>query len=101
MPKNKKDNLVTFKKPFIFEGQTYESLDLSGLENLSTEQLCQAERIFERSGGVSALKEMNLEYAIIVANLATGLPVEFFKALPAREGSKVKNRVSAYFFGSE
>lgn len=99
----KKENpyLVTFSKPYDFEGETFHSLDLSPVEDLTTEQIMQAERIFEKSGGVSALKELNLEYAIIVASMATGKPVEFFKGLPGKDGSKVKSRVSAYFFGSE
>lgn len=103
MTKTENENkyLVTFKKPFTFEGKTFDSVDLSAIENLNTEQLCKAERVFERSGGVSALKEMNLEYAIILASVATGHPIEFFKALPAREGSKIKTRIGAYFFGSE
>ena len=32
---------------------------------------------------------------------ATGLPVEFFKGLPAREGARIKTKVGGYFFGSE
>lgn len=90
---------VAFGKPYTFEGQQFDGIDLAVLDDLSTEQLVQAERIFERSGGVSTLKELNVEYACIVASIATGKPVEFFRGLPARDGNKVKTKVSAYFFG--
>lgn len=96
-----KSNYVEFTKPFKFEGEEHKGVDLSGLEDMSTEQLTQAERIFERSGGVSALKELNLEYTCIIASIVTGKPLEFFKALPAKDGNKIKTQVGAYFFDGE
>lgn len=92
---------VTFNKPYAFEGETYEGVDLSGVEDMTTEQLCQCDRMFERGGGVSAMKELNVEYACIIAAQVAKLPIEFFKGLPAREGNKVKTTIGSYFFGEE
>ena len=47
------------------------------------------------------LPEMSLEYACIIAAKATKLPVEFFKGLHPKEAVKVKNRVTAFFYGAE
>ena len=96
----KETMVVSFGKPYTFEGTTYNEVDLAGLDDLSTDQLCQADRIFERGGGVSTIKELNVEYACIIAAMATGKPVEFFKGLPARDGNKIKAKVGAYFFGA-
>ena len=91
------EGVITFAHPYTFEGKEYDGVDLSALDNMTTEQLIQCDRIFESS----ALKELNVEYACIVAAEATGLPVEFFKGLPAREGARIKTKVGGYFFGSE
>lgn len=87
------EGVITFAHPYTFEGKEYDGVDLSALDNMTTEQLIQCDRIFESSGSVSALKELNVEYACIVAAEATGLPVEFFKGLPhARvRGSRLRS----------
>ena len=77
---------VVFNKPYTFEGETYDKIDLSGLDNLTA---------------FTFLPEMSLEYACIIAAKATKLPVEFFKGLHPKEAVKVKNRVTAFFYGAE
>ena len=61
------EGVITFAHPYTFEGKEYDGVDLSALDNMTTEQLIQCDRIFESSGSVSALKELNVEYACIVA----------------------------------
>lgn len=90
--------IVKLAKPFKFEDSEYTEIDLTALEDLSAGQLCKAEKQFEQSGSFSALKELNLEYCLTVAALVTKQPIEFFKALPAKEAHKVKQVVSSYFF---
>lgn len=92
---------IQFDKPYIFEQKEYTGVNLAALDDMTTEQLCQCDRIFERSGGVSAMKELNIEYACIVAAQVTDLPQEFFQGLPAKEGNKIKTKIGAYFFGAE
>lgn len=93
--------IVTFNKPFTFEGKEYKSVDLSGIDTLSTADLITAQSRMERSGTTSVLPEINYFYICIICSLATKLPEEFFKALPAKEGIKLKNAVSANFFNVE
>ena len=59
------EGVITFVHPYTFEGKEYDGVDLSALDNMTTEQLIQCDRIFESSGSVSALKELNVEYACI------------------------------------
>ena len=80
------EGVITFAHPYTFEGKEYDGVDLSALDNMTTAQLIQCDRIFESSGSVSALKELNVEYACIVAAEATGLPVEFFKGSARTRG---------------
>ena len=93
--------LIKFRKPFLFEDETYTEIDLSGLEDLSARDMIQAQRTMERSGSINVLPEMSLEYACIFASKATKMPVEFFQALPPKEAIKVKNKVTNFFYGED
>ncbi|MGL5435994.1 MAG: phage tail assembly protein [Lachnospiraceae bacterium] len=90
--------IVTFAKPFVFEGKSYEKIDLSGLEDLAARDMIAVNKIMERSGTINMLPEMSLEYACLISGKATKLPVEFFQALPPKEAIKVKNKVTSFFF---
>lgn len=92
---------VEFKSPFEWEGKKYDGVDLSGIENLSGKQYCEAVKKFNQSGNIDVILQQNPEFACIIANLVTGLPIEFFYEMPARELNAVKNRVSSYFFGRD
>ena len=93
--------LVQFKKPFSFEGVTYESVDLSGLESLSAADMIAVNKTIERGGTVNVLPEMFLEYACLISARASGKPVEFFQALPPKEALKVKNKVTNFLYGED
>lgn len=93
--------LVQFKKPFIFEGTNYDSVDLSGLEYLSAADMIAVNKTIERGGTVNVLPEMSLEYACLISARASGKPVEFFKALPPKEALKIKNRVTNFLYGED
>ncbi|WP_163538306.1 phage tail assembly protein [Gracilibacillus sp. YIM 98692] len=90
------DLIITFKKPYKFEGEEYKKVDLSGIENLSTRDLVEADKQFNTSGQMAIMNEMTTGYSLIIASKASGHPVEFFEQLPAGEGLKVKNRVMGF-----
>ena len=93
--------IVKFKKPFTFEGVSYEEVDLSGLEALSAADMIAVNKTIERGGTVNVLPEMSLEYACLISARASGKPVEFFKALPPKEALKIKNRVTNFLYGED
>lgn len=88
--------VVKFKKPYTFEGKEYVEVDLSGLENLKSSDLIQADKMFIELGNFAAVNEMSIGYACIVASLVAGKPIDFFMSLPAKEGVKVKTLVSNF-----
>lgn len=100
-PDEENKYLIKFRKPFIWEDNTYTEIDLSGLEDMSAKDMIQAQRIMERSGSINVLPEMSLEYACIFASKAAKMPVEFFQALPPKEAIKVKNRITNFFYGED
>ena len=96
MSENQNEYYVPFNKPFTFESESYEGVDLSGLENLSTNDLIDADKQFNSSGNMAIMNEMTTGYSCIIASKATGKPVEFFQQLPAGSGLKVKNTVMGF-----
>ena len=97
-PKEELSLVITFGKPYHFEGKDYESIDLSGLDNLTAENMIAADKYLTTNGNFSPMPEMSLEYALYIASVATGLPVEFFRHLPPKDAIKVKNRVTNFFY---
>ena len=100
-PEEENKYLIKFRKPFVWEDNTYTEIDMSGLEDLSAKDMIAAQRTMEKSGSINVLPEMSLEYACIFASRATKMPVEFFQALPPKEAIKVKNKVTNFFYGED
>lgn len=92
--------VVVLSKPYRFEDKTYTEIDLSGLEELTTEDMVAAEKYLSRSGNFSVMPEMSIEYACFICSRATDLPVEFFRRLPPKDGVRLKNRVTGFFYGA-
>lgn len=93
--------VVKFARPVNFEDSTYDSVNLSGLENLTGRDMVMVSKAMARGGDISVIPEMSMEYAFMMAAKATDLPVEFFYALPPKESIKVKNRVTNFLYGAE
>lgn len=87
---------VKLSKPYHFEGTEYTEVDLSGLEELTGNDITAVEKQMQKQGVVAAVMEMNTSYAMAVAARVTGKPVEFFNGLPAKDTVKVKRTVSGF-----
>lgn len=93
--------VIKFKKPYQFEGKEISEIDLTGLENITGNDMVQVNKTLSRQGQVPMLQEMQLEYAQEMAARVTGMPVEFFKGLSAKHSMKLKNTVSNFMYGEE
>lgn len=89
---------ITFSKPYNFEGEMFEGIDLSCLEDIKGRQLTAIEKAFGKAGVVSSMPETTSTYAKIAASAATGLPAEFFEDLPGKEVRKIKSAVTRFFY---
>lgn len=98
---NENESLILdFHKPYHFEGQTFNSVDLTPLENVTGAIMTEASREAIKSG-VVALQEMSLSYAQIIAAKVTNLPIEFFTSLDAKDSMKLKNIVSNFLYAED
>ncbi len=96
MSVNQSEYYVEFRKPYQFEQETYEGVDLAGIENLSAKDLIEADKQFTKNGNMAVMNEMTTGYCCIIASKATGKPIEFFENLSAADGLKVKNMVMGF-----
>ncbi len=95
------DFTVKLSKTYEFEGARISEIDLSGLENLTAEDVIKAQQSLTIQQYVTAQPETDPKYCLLMAAYATQLPSEFFYKLSAKDTSKLKLRVSSYFFDSE
>jgi len=81
---------ITFSKPYNFEGEIFNGIDLSGLEDIKGRQLTAIEKAFGKAGVVSSMPETTSTYAKIAASAATGP-----QRLPGRQRSSASPSVGA------
>ena len=93
------DVIIKLSQTYNFEGDEISELDFSGIDSVTVEDMIQASNILTRSGRTVAIPEMDLQYTLYIAHVATGRPIEFFNRLKPRDAIRVKNRVTGYFFG--
>jgi len=92
--------IITFNKPFVFEGTEYKEIDLTGLENIKGRDIISACRKYSKGGNISVAPQLELPFTIDIAVRASGLPKEFFDELPPTKLFKVHSTVIG-FFGRE
>lgn len=88
------NHILKFKKPYIFKGQEYTEIDLSGLANMTSMNESEAENRLVMNGVTITEPSYNYLYACIMASMATGQPEEFFKGLPIAEVLELKAAVN-------
>lgn len=99
--KKKDENKIKLSKTYLFEGHEVSEIDLTPLEDLTADDLIQAGKIYSNNGNISAVRELDLEYTLTVAALKSGLPIEFYHQLSAKDAMKVKNRVTTFMYGED
>ena len=92
---------VSLKKPYMFEGKSYNVIDLSGLQDIKAADMIAVNRLLNRKGNVDFLQEMTLEYALNTAAKEAGKPIEFFELLPPYAAMQIKNRGTGFLYGQE
>ncbi len=93
--------IIPLKEPVTFEGEQYDRIDLTGLENIRAADMITVNRRMSNSGNIDFLLENSLEYALNLAAIATELPVEFFLQLKPGAAMRVKQCVSSFLYRQE
>ena len=93
-----RENVVTLKRPYTFEGKEYTEIDLGGLERMTIQDAidAQTDLFGQQEVASSLLCETTSAFAMEIAAKASGLPIEFFKLMPIGAGRKVKRAVQEH-----
>lgn len=94
-------NYLKFKVPYTFEDKTYYGLDLTGLENVTTDQIYAIQKQLAKDGVVSSTPELEMEYCCLFMAAACDLPYAFFNKLPAKDGVQIRAQVTNFLFGAD
>ena len=96
------NHVLTVEKPVTWNGQIVPSVDLSGIDDLTSMNESEAENQLTREGFLISEPTFNYLYACILASMATTYPLEFYTGLPMVELTKLKNAVNdPSFFDQE
>ena len=93
--------VVSLSKDYNFDGEKVKTIDFSGLEKVTAKTMIKANKVLTTAGDVQLLPESSLHYALIIASECTKYPIEFYERLAPRDAMKVKNTVTAFFYGEE
>lgn len=92
----------TFKKPFTYEGKTYETLtfDFSGLTGADG---IAAQEELERKGKVVMVPAMNPAYLCTIAARACTVPlaVNVIQAMPLKDFNRITGKARAFLLAAE
>lgn len=86
---------IEFSKPYVFEGETYESIELD-LEGLSGEDMLAVNRQFSAEGHYSLAPSADMNFHALLAARACKQPIEFFLKMPAKEFANVTQVVANF-----
>lgn len=95
------DFVIPLRNPIKFEGQQYDKIDLTGLKDIRAKDMININRLMTKAGNVNTVQELTLEYAMYMANIVTGLPVEFFDQIPPYAALAIKRCVVDFIYGQE
>lgn len=93
------EKILKLSKTYEFEGEKISSLDFSGLENLTANNMIKANNIMDSNGIIANLPENTMYYALIIASDATGMPMEFLEKLNLRDAYRTRRKITHCFFG--
>ena len=89
---------VHFPEPYIFEGEEFNELDLSPIQDLTTIDLMGIDKIFTSlHRAIPTTRYTDTQYVEILVMKALNKPAEFFNRMKAKDFSQIMAVVGLYF----
>lgn len=89
--------IVKLSRAYDLDGKNIDSVDLTGLEGLTTMDAQEVDQIVSRLGHAPGNKWRDTLYTKHVAVKASGLPVEFFNKLRWKDMNEITSVVALHF----
>lgn len=98
----KLDNIIKLSRTYSLDGEEIDTIDLTKIEDLNAIQMQKADNIYRKiTKNVATMPETTYDYAIAVAHILTGYPVEFFRKIGANDLTKIKLRVVNFLYSED
>lgn len=93
--KKHSENFHKFKKPFVFEGKTFDGIELD-FSPLTGADMIESAKQFNAKGNFAVLPAYDVGFCAILAAKAAGKPAQFIESLPLDEFSQVTGKVTRF-----
>jgi hypothetical protein len=88
-------NTYTFKKPFVFEDETYKSVTFD-FDSLTGADLTGAQKYYSGKGNFAIMPAYDMGYCAIIAAIAAGKPFGFFEKVSAKDFVSVTQKATHF-----
>lgn len=89
--------VINLSKTYNFGGKEIKSVDLSGLEDLTTADAEYIDRVMAKMNYHPRNKYNDITYTKHIAMRVTNLPIEFFNFLKWKDQQAITSRIAIYF----
>lgn len=96
-PPEEPEIIYQFKEPYVFDDKEYKEIDLSKITQFSTRDMEFLDKAYLQTRRVPEKKWFDTTFMKLIAMQATGLPVEFFNSMRAKEFMEIEARIRLYF----
>nr|DAJ08313.1 MAG TPA: tail assembly chaperone protein [Caudoviricetes sp.] len=90
--------IVKLYDPYMFDGVEVKEVDLSGLYDMTAEDMFAVDEQMRRRGYSGSNPEITRLYALLTAARINHKPWEWCNTMKARDAVKIKNVVSGFFY---
>lgn len=98
----KLDNIIKLSRTYRLDREEIDTIDLTKIEDLNAITMQKADNIYRKITKTPAsMPETTYDYAIAVAHILTGYPVEFFRQISANDLTKIKLRVVNFLYSED
>lgn len=90
--------IIKLTESFLWDGEEVKEVDLSGLYDLTAEDMLRVDDQMRIRGFSGMNPEITRQYALLVAAKINHKPHEWLNRLKARDAVRIKNVVAGFFF---
>lgn len=99
---DKSELIVDLSKVYEVDGEEIESIDLTGLEDVTQSQQDKANKLYKKiAKTVSTTPELTTEYAVAMTHVLTGIPLEVVKQFTFKDKIRLKNAIMVFLYGED
>lgn len=102
-PEEEKPELVIeLSRIYEYDGIEVDKIDISGIEDLNLPQQEKVDKIYRKiTKNISSTPEFTPDYAVAMAHVLTGIPLEVIKQLSFKDKVRIKNAIMTFLYGED